>query len=238
MADTRSQTTKIADVSHFSLSPLEREPLGNSSVLIATSAARRTQRVPWLCVAPFREVCLFGCYGEGRPRDLGKSRETSYGLRYQPGCNLHATSPRRRPGSGHLAALSDRDLVRRLKDGVRADQVSDTFVAEPTELMSGMQSFAVRTPNDANKAGPSATVADTLTLPSKLLDAIRSVCHPCHPLSGAIGNTLVGGQLNRVDRVHGLRPGGRPDLIRTLEGTNGPSRALKIPVRRPGVDLQ
>ena len=34
----------------------------NSCVGIAISAARRTQGVPWLCVPPSREVCLFDCY--------------------------------------------------------------------------------------------------------------------------------------------------------------------------------
>jgi hypothetical protein len=39
-------------------------------------------------------------------------------------------------------------------------------------------------------------VADALSLSPELLDAIRDEFHACHPLSGAIGITLSGRQLN------------------------------------------
>ena len=58
---------------------------------------------------------------------------------------------------------------------------------------------AVTSANVADHACPSATVADPPSLPPELLDAFRDVCHPCHPLSGAIGITLVGSQLNMAD---------------------------------------
>ena len=75
-------------------------------------------------------------------------------------------------------------------------QVTDTFVAEPAKLMPGTEPSPGRTSNYADGAGPSATVADALTLPSKLFDAIRNVCHARHPLSGALSNTPLGWQLN------------------------------------------
>jgi hypothetical protein len=76
---------------------------------------------------------------------------------------------------------------------VRPGEVAGTVAAEPTELMPDMQPFPVVPVNRPDDSGPSATVADTLPLPPKLFDAIRSVCHHCHPLSVAISITEPAG---------------------------------------------
>jgi hypothetical protein len=59
MTDSRPLVTEGAVLCHMSLSPLNEDRWENSSKMIAISAARRTQGVPWLCVPPSREVCPF-----------------------------------------------------------------------------------------------------------------------------------------------------------------------------------
>jgi hypothetical protein len=57
---TRSGTLLVKNAVHISLSTLKTGVTGKLATDCSlVSAARRTQGVPWLCVPPSREVCLF-----------------------------------------------------------------------------------------------------------------------------------------------------------------------------------
>ena len=115
--------------------------------------------------------------------------------------------------------------------------------AQTAKTVSGFQDPALMSANLADHAGPSAAVADTLSLPPEFPDAIRDVCHPCHPLSGAIAITLVGAQLNMADPVgaSGRRNSRAPEasagMNQHVRGHFG-GRVTEIPVLSPGFDLQ
>jgi len=129
----------------------------------------------------------------------------------QPDRNLAATS-RGKNGSGNLAdsarfrrgaaRLDCCDRVRGSKHGLRSQNVVDAFFAQTAKTVTGSQDPALTSPNLSDYAGPSATVANTLSLPPEFPDAIRDICHPCHPLSGAIAITPSGRQLNMTDPAH------------------------------------
>ena len=82
---------------------------------------------------------------------------------------------------------------------MRSQNVVDAFFAQTAKTVTGSQDPALTSPNLSDYAGPSATVANTLSLPPEFPDAIRDICHPCHPLSGAIAITLLGAPLNMAD---------------------------------------
>src|SRR5580658_1497825 len=63
----------------FPLSP-EKEDRLEESCRLAISAARLTQRVPWLCVPLLREVCLFDCCSNLRLTPLTRKVNAFRGL--------------------------------------------------------------------------------------------------------------------------------------------------------------
>jgi hypothetical protein len=107
--------------------------------------------------------------------------------------------------SGDLAdpsCLDRRNRVGGPENGLRPHDIADTFLAQAAKTVPGLQDPAVSSAHFADQAGPSAAVADALSLSPELLDAIRHVIHACHPLSGAIAITLFGRQLNMTDPAH------------------------------------
>jgi hypothetical protein len=82
---------------------------------------------------------------------------------------------------------------------LRTINVGDTFTTQTPKTVPSLQKSPVVSANFADHAGPPATVADALSLPPELLDAIRNICHRCHPFSGAIAITLTDWQLNMAD---------------------------------------
>ena len=56
--------------------------------------------------------------------------------------------------------------MRGLEHGMRPADVGDALLAQAAKTVPGLQDSAVTAADDAHHAGPSATVADTLSLPS------------------------------------------------------------------------
>jgi hypothetical protein len=131
--------------------------------------------------------------------------------------------------SGDLAdpaCLDGGDRVGGSENRLRPHDVVHTFLAQTAKTVPGLQDPAVTSSYDADGARPSATVADAVSLSPELLDANRDLFHACHPLSGAIGITLFGRQLNMRDRARANGCRIIPDAGRVIPARTPRSRTV------------